>query len=190
MVYVIQVCCVYSEKLLDDGQRNCPKHVEFYSKNKFEKLVHLVGSVIRSLFINLLSYFCVAFLFHMSLLLLDSFCFLCPFLNLLPSLCILCTRQQNCYQYHTSITFEEGLIILEVVGLRNRRRRSWTPGSVRVELLLAAKYRGIQRAKRTMLFFVTCCKLFIFSDFSVDHCWQVNDLSRASFQNKMAVLLV
>jgi len=27
----------------DDGQRNCPKHVEFYSKNKFEKLVHLVG---------------------------------------------------------------------------------------------------------------------------------------------------
>ena len=24
----------------DDGQRNCPKHVEFYSKNKFEKLVH------------------------------------------------------------------------------------------------------------------------------------------------------
>jgi hypothetical protein len=20
----------------DDGQRNCPKHVEFYSKNKFE----------------------------------------------------------------------------------------------------------------------------------------------------------
>ena len=27
----------------DDGQRNCPKHVEFHSKNKFEKLVHLVG---------------------------------------------------------------------------------------------------------------------------------------------------
>jgi hypothetical protein len=27
----------------DDGQRNCPKHVEFYSKNKFEKLGHLVG---------------------------------------------------------------------------------------------------------------------------------------------------
>jgi hypothetical protein len=31
----------------DDGQRNCPKHVEFYSKNKFEKLVPLVGFVIR-----------------------------------------------------------------------------------------------------------------------------------------------
>ena len=27
--------------------RNCPKHVEFYSKNKFEKLVHLVGFIIR-----------------------------------------------------------------------------------------------------------------------------------------------
>jgi hypothetical protein len=38
---------VYSEKLLDDGQRNCPKHVEFYSKNKSEKLVHLVGFIIR-----------------------------------------------------------------------------------------------------------------------------------------------
>jgi hypothetical protein len=31
----------------DDGQRNCPKHVELYSKNKFEKLVHLVGFIIR-----------------------------------------------------------------------------------------------------------------------------------------------
>ena len=27
--------------------KNCPKHVEFYSKNKFEKLVHLVGFIIR-----------------------------------------------------------------------------------------------------------------------------------------------
>jgi len=25
------------------GQFLCPKHVEFYSQNKFEKLVHLVG---------------------------------------------------------------------------------------------------------------------------------------------------
>jgi len=31
----------------DDGQRNCLKCVEFYSKNKFEKLVHLVGFIIR-----------------------------------------------------------------------------------------------------------------------------------------------
>ena len=34
-------------KTPDDGQRNCPKHVEFYSKNEFEKLVHLVGFIIR-----------------------------------------------------------------------------------------------------------------------------------------------
>jgi len=34
-------------KTPDDGQRNCPKHVEFYSKNKFEKSVHLVGFIIR-----------------------------------------------------------------------------------------------------------------------------------------------
>ena len=34
-------------KTADDGQRNCPKHVEFYSKNKFEKLVHLVGFIVR-----------------------------------------------------------------------------------------------------------------------------------------------
>ena len=60
MVYVIQVCwqlanlydiyhcCVYSGKNPDDGQRNCPKHVEFHSKNKFEKLVCLVGFIIRN----------------------------------------------------------------------------------------------------------------------------------------------
>jgi len=52
MVYVIQVgwhiplLCV-QWKTPDDGQRNCPKHVEFYSKNKFVKLVHLVGFIIR-----------------------------------------------------------------------------------------------------------------------------------------------
>jgi len=40
-------CCVYSENPPDDGQRNCPKHVEFYSKSKFEELVHLVGFIIR-----------------------------------------------------------------------------------------------------------------------------------------------
>jgi len=40
---------VYSEKIPDAGQRNCPKYVEFYSKNKnkFEKLVYLVGFIIR-----------------------------------------------------------------------------------------------------------------------------------------------
>ena len=61
MVYVIQVCRqqagskpVWHIPLLrvqwktpDDGRRNCPKRVEFNSKNKFEKLVHLVGFIIR-----------------------------------------------------------------------------------------------------------------------------------------------
>jgi hypothetical protein len=31
------------------GQKTCPKHVDFYSTNKFEKLVHLVGFIIRIL---------------------------------------------------------------------------------------------------------------------------------------------
>jgi len=31
----------------DDGQKNCPKHVEFYFKNKFEKLIHVVGFIVR-----------------------------------------------------------------------------------------------------------------------------------------------
>ena len=46
-LYDIYHCCVYSEKITDDGQRNCSKHVEFYSKNKLEILVHLVGFIIR-----------------------------------------------------------------------------------------------------------------------------------------------
>jgi len=40
-LYDIYHCCVYSEKTSDDGQRNCPKHVEFHSKNRFEEVVHL-----------------------------------------------------------------------------------------------------------------------------------------------------
>jgi putative flippase GtrA len=31
----------------DDGQRNCPKHVDFHFQNQFEKLVQLVGFIIR-----------------------------------------------------------------------------------------------------------------------------------------------
>jgi len=33
-LYDIHHCCVYSEKTPDDGQWNCPKHVEYHSKNK------------------------------------------------------------------------------------------------------------------------------------------------------------
>jgi len=45
-IWHIPLLCV-QWKPPDDGQRNCLKHVEFYSKNKFEKLVHLVGFIIR-----------------------------------------------------------------------------------------------------------------------------------------------
>jgi len=31
----------------DDGQSNCTKHVEFHSKNKSEKLMHLFGFIVR-----------------------------------------------------------------------------------------------------------------------------------------------
>ena len=62
MVYVIQVCwqqtcttytiAVCKWKTPDDGQRNCPKHVEFYSKNKFEELVHLIGFIMGNSFLS------------------------------------------------------------------------------------------------------------------------------------------
>jgi hypothetical protein len=52
MVYVIQVCKHIPLLRVqwinpDDGQRNCPKHVEFHFQSKFEKLVYLVGFIIR-----------------------------------------------------------------------------------------------------------------------------------------------
>jgi len=45
-VWHIQMLCV-QWKTPDEGQRNCPKHLEFHSKNKFEKLVRLFGFIIR-----------------------------------------------------------------------------------------------------------------------------------------------
>jgi len=44
-VWHIPLLCV-QWKTPDDGQRKCRKDVEFYSKNKFEKLVHVVGFVV------------------------------------------------------------------------------------------------------------------------------------------------
>ena len=38
---------VYINRLLMMDKKTCPKHVEFYSKNKFEKLEHLFGFIIR-----------------------------------------------------------------------------------------------------------------------------------------------
>jgi len=46
LVWHLPLLCV-RWKTPDDGQRNCPKHVDFYSENKFQKLVHLVGFIIR-----------------------------------------------------------------------------------------------------------------------------------------------
>jgi len=40
--------CEQDQDRTDNGQRNYLKHAEFYSKNKFEKLVHLVGFIIRT----------------------------------------------------------------------------------------------------------------------------------------------
>jgi len=45
MTYTIAVCTV-------DRQRNCPNNVEFYSKNTFKKLVHLVGFITRIYFLT------------------------------------------------------------------------------------------------------------------------------------------
>jgi hypothetical protein len=42
----IPLLCV-QWKSPDDGQSNCPKHVEFHSKNKFEKIVHIVGVILQ-----------------------------------------------------------------------------------------------------------------------------------------------
>jgi len=46
MTYTTALC---TGKIPDDGQRNCPKHLAFYSKNKFEELMHLVGFITRKL---------------------------------------------------------------------------------------------------------------------------------------------
>jgi len=69
---------VYSKKKTpDDGQRNCPKHVEFPSKNKFEKLVHLVGFILRDACVH---YFLFSFnAFHPLGIFNFSVCFCSPF---------------------------------------------------------------------------------------------------------------
>jgi len=47
-VWHIPLLCV-QWKTPDDGHRNCPRQVEFHSKKKFEKLMHLIGFIIRNL---------------------------------------------------------------------------------------------------------------------------------------------
>ena len=52
LVWHISLLCV-QWKSPDDGQRNFPKHVDFHSKNKFEKLVRLVGFIVRNVLLRL-----------------------------------------------------------------------------------------------------------------------------------------
>ena len=40
-------CCVYTVETSDDGQQTCPKHVQFFIKNKFEKQCISLASIIR-----------------------------------------------------------------------------------------------------------------------------------------------
>jgi len=47
LLYTQQQVNVIQYKTLDDVQKTCPKHVQFYSKDKYEKVVHLIGFIIR-----------------------------------------------------------------------------------------------------------------------------------------------
>jgi len=50
-LYSSKVCDIQSTVHRDIflyGQKTCPKHVEFYSKNKFELIVNQVGCIIRT----------------------------------------------------------------------------------------------------------------------------------------------
>jgi len=40
--------CKFADGLLASCQQICMTYAEFYSKNKFEKLVHLVGFIVRT----------------------------------------------------------------------------------------------------------------------------------------------
>jgi len=62
-VWHIPLLCV-QWKTDDDGERNCSKHVEFYSKNKFENLVHLLGFIIRGSIIR--KRICLWFMFFVT----------------------------------------------------------------------------------------------------------------------------
>ena len=41
---------MFADSLRAGSGRKCPKHVEFYSKNKFEKFVNLVGLIITRIY--------------------------------------------------------------------------------------------------------------------------------------------
>ena len=66
LVWPIPLLCV-QWKTPDDGQKNCPRHVEFYSKKKCEKSVHLIGFIIR-IYHDARSYECQAVHVEMNLI--------------------------------------------------------------------------------------------------------------------------
>ena len=59
MTYTFAVCTVKNSWWRTE---DCPKRVEFYSKNKFEKLAHLVGIIIRTNDLSFSRHLCVSFL--------------------------------------------------------------------------------------------------------------------------------
>jgi hypothetical protein len=61
--YDIYQCCMW--KTPDDGQRNCLKHVEFHSKQTFEKLVHLFGFIITRCMVTWISLFIISAYFSL-----------------------------------------------------------------------------------------------------------------------------
>jgi hypothetical protein len=46
-------CWVYREWISDDGKVRCPTREDFHAKNKFAKLVHLVGLTIKKYVVHL-----------------------------------------------------------------------------------------------------------------------------------------
>ena len=50
-VWHITLLCV-QWKIPDDGQKNCPKRVDLYCKNKFEKLLHLICFTVRNVMVK------------------------------------------------------------------------------------------------------------------------------------------
>ena len=72
-LYDIYHCCL-QWKTPDDGQRNFPKHVEFYLKNKFGKLVHLVGFII--IFFLIFCWPCISIYLFLNINQLDALNFI------------------------------------------------------------------------------------------------------------------
>jgi len=49
---IVRSFSLYTQQWFMSYRYTCPKHVEFHSKNKIEKLVHLVGFIIRNYYLG------------------------------------------------------------------------------------------------------------------------------------------